>query len=79
MLPGVIWLQATFDSRDKRGCLDYFLQAQKEELDSEGNILVDDESIRGLVVDFLVGGKELFYMNIKSSKASIVRRTSNSC
>jgi len=40
-----------------RGCLDYFIQSSQEEVDENGNPILDDECLMGLLVDFIIGGK----------------------
>lgn len=50
--------QDAFDEENMRGVLDYFIKQQKEELDSDGKPLISDESLLGLVFDFVGGGNK---------------------
>ena len=47
----------SFDEDQLRGCLDHFIQAQKDEVDENGNPLIDDGCIQGLMLDFISGGE----------------------
>ncbi|XP_067942502.1 cytochrome P450 1A1-like isoform X1 [Watersipora subatra] len=48
----------SYDPNDKRGCLDYFIEIQQKELDKDGKPLLDNEGVKGLLLDFLNGGLE---------------------
>ena len=52
-----LFIKQDFNKNQQRGCLDYFLAAQRDELDEQGRPTLTDEEIRGLLMNFVVGGK----------------------
>ncbi|XP_067941878.1 cytochrome P450 1A1-like [Watersipora subatra] len=50
--------KASYDANNKRGCLDYFIEIQKAEMDKDGKPQLDDEGIKGLLLDFIRAGLE---------------------
>ncbi|XP_067942928.1 cytochrome P450 2C23-like [Watersipora subatra] len=48
----------TFDPSDKRGCLDYFIEAQQQDFDKDGKPVLDDEGMKGLLLSFVNAGIE---------------------
>lgn len=39
-----------------RGLVDHFIKAHKEELDADGNQIISDSMVTGLIIDFTTGG-----------------------
>lgn len=52
-------MQKSYDENDLRGCLDFFIKSQKEELDSNGQPLIDDDGLVGLVMNFIAAGLKM--------------------
>ena len=59
----MLFFQQTFNKDQKRGCLDYFIEIQQENLEQDGS--PSDEEICGLLLDFVVAGNKVFHSNVR--------------
>ncbi|XP_067942904.1 cytochrome P450 2B1-like [Watersipora subatra] len=48
----------SFDVNQMRGCLDYLIELQKQENDVDGQPLLDEVGLQGMMANFLIGGLE---------------------
>ncbi|XP_067943113.1 cytochrome P450 1A1-like [Watersipora subatra] len=58
--------KASFETDQKRGCLDYFVEAHRNGVNGTGHKF-DDDCIKGLVIDFIAGGMETSLSSISQT------------
>ncbi|XP_067942312.1 cytochrome P450 2B5-like [Watersipora subatra] len=51
-------IKAGHDPNQKRGCVDYFLEVQRQELSKDGTPLISDDHLKGLLLNFITAGLE---------------------
>ena len=65
-------LQSTYRENELRGCLDQLIKAQKEEIDGNGDPILDDGCLVGIILDLYAAGENYLVKDVHMHDAGMV-------